>query len=595
MWKSFKFTTFLFILLFLVFFLFFKDSLLNIGHMTAIRVLRGAVFTWISLVLLQKILDFSFLNQHSQKKKWIFSLILSAAWIALYTFVFSRTDHALSHDIGNYYIIPCLLFAVTLISSCLFSRLPKAFRAVCTILFSIILFSIFLCAIFYAIYDCIYGQPFDEYALLSVLATNPDEIVNYVTSTFSLVQASLIILFLAGLFICLIRTIWKITSIPYTPVIHKKSFAVVSLLILYFFMNYMATVFPVDQILHLQRKDGPMNVFIQLENNIAGNERHLVLDDENKTLARNLPGTVIMVIGESANRDRMSAFSETSRNTTPWEKEKSQDNNFVFFDKAYSNFPNTVMAVTEALTNSNQYNAVPLSNSIDILTVAKKAGYHTYWFSLQNKSTVSDAGITVLAKQADTLKWLKGYDENVLKELKTVPQGQNNFIIIHLSGSHFNYDRRVPDWFLEQYNLTKGSKETNYDNSLQYTDYVLQQIFAYSMQHLNLQAMIYFSDHSENMQYTHTTSPFTFDMVHIPFWVYLSPDYIHQYPSTAQTLRNNRQNIFTNDTIFETVSGIIQAPSNVYDARYDISSPSYSLTPDQALTIQGKRHISEDL
>ena len=69
MWKSFKFTTFLFILLFLVFFLFFKDSLLNIGHMTAIRVLRGAVFTWISLVLLQKILDFSFLNQHSQKKK----------------------------------------------------------------------------------------------------------------------------------------------------------------------------------------------------------------------------------------------------------------------------------------------------------------------------------------------------------------------------------------------------------------------------------------------------------------------------------------------------------------------------------------------
>lgn len=357
----------------------------------------------------------------------------------------------------------------------------------------------------------------------------------------------------------------------------------------------MATVFPVDQILHLQRKDGPMNVFIQLENNITNNEHNLILENENKTLAQNLPGTVVIVIGESANRDRMSAFSETSRNTTPWEKEKSTDSNFMFFNKAYSNFPNTVMAVTEALTNSNQYNALPLSDSVDILAVAKKAGYHTYWFSMQNKSTVSDAGITILAKQADTLKWLKGYDENVLAELKSVPQNQNNFIVIHLSGSHFNYDRRVPDGFLEQHDLTKGSKETNYDNSLQYTDYVLQQIFAYSLQNLNLQAMVYFSDHGENMQYTHTTSPFTFDMVHIPFWVYLSSDYIHQYPSTAETLRNNRQNIFTNDMIFETISGIIQAPSNAYDSKYDISSASYSLTAGQALTIQGKRHISEDL
>lgn len=45
MWNSFKITLILFAILFLVFALFFKDSFLAIGHMTLIRVLRGAIFT----------------------------------------------------------------------------------------------------------------------------------------------------------------------------------------------------------------------------------------------------------------------------------------------------------------------------------------------------------------------------------------------------------------------------------------------------------------------------------------------------------------------------------------------------------------------
>lgn len=117
------------------------------------------------------------------------------------------------------------------------------------------------------------------------------------------------------------------------------------------------------------------------------------------------------------------------------------------------------MAVTQALTNANQYNQIPLSNAVDLLEVAKRAGYHTYWFSMQNKSTVSDAGITILANQAETLNWLKGYDENILDKLRDIPENQNNFIILHIQGSHFNYDRRVPEWFLTQNHLEMVQKK----------------------------------------------------------------------------------------------------------------------------------------
>lgn len=275
MWNSFKITLILFAILFLVFALFFKDSFLAIGHMTLIRVLRGAIFTWFSLVFLQSVLDISFLRQHGQRKKWLTSLAWSALWITLYTIVFARTENGLKHDIGNYYIVPCLLFSLSLLLNCIISRLPRWCRIIYTIFYSLFLFSTLLTAIFFLIYDFIYGQPFDEYALLSVIATNPDEIMDYLSATFSSLEVIAILLILIALFLSITISNWKSTVSPYTPHILRKRFSVILLIISYFFINYIITVFPIDQVLHLHRQNGSMNVFIQLENNIQKNESQL--------------------------------------------------------------------------------------------------------------------------------------------------------------------------------------------------------------------------------------------------------------------------------------------------------------------------------
>lgn len=93
-----------------------------------------------------------------------------------------------------------------------------------------------------------------------------------------------------------------------------------------------------------------------------------------------------MVIGESACRDRMSAFYDSYPiNTTPWEKEMVKNDNFIFFKNAYSCFSNTVMAVTQALTSSNQYNGVLLKDATDIINVAKKRAIKLIGFLLRIK------------------------------------------------------------------------------------------------------------------------------------------------------------------------------------------------------------------
>lgn len=597
--RSLKLTGLLFIILLLVMAVCFKDSLLNIGHMTVLRLIRSILFTWAVFTFIPLTLDMAAFKMPVQKSKLIHCAIFTILWIAIYTAVFSRIPDALHKDIGNYYIVPCLFFALQLICIIGISRLRKCWRILCSLVYSTGIFLLFICAIFYASYALIYGQPFDEYALLSVIATNPDEIINYLTATFSLGRLLLIAILIVTLFAVILWGTFHTTSQPYPSQMKKKKVTVFAIVIVYFFINYVMTIFPADQVLHLRRLNGPMNAFIQLKNNLDTNTDSLTIQTENKTLAEKLPGTVIVVIGESAVRDRMSAFNDVyPTDTTPWEKAQKASPDFIFFDKAYANFPNTVMAVTQALTSSNQYNKVPLKDAIDILDVAKKGGYYTYWLSMQNKSTVSDAGVTVLADRADTVKWLHGQDETVIKELQRISTEDdtvNNFIIIHLNGSHFRYDRRVPESFIQSRHLPTSSKEDYYDNSLQYTDYVLQQIFEYGKSHMHLQAMVYISDHGENMEYTHTSSPFHFDMVRIPLWLYLSPEYTQAYPDTIRTLRNHSHDIFTNDLLFESLSGIIQAPSNFYHAEYDLSSPDYSLTLDQALTLHGKKHIREDV
>ena len=142
---------------------------------------------------------------------------------------------------------------------------------------------------------------------------------------------------------------------------------------------------------------------------------------------------------------------------------------------------------------------------------------------------------------------------------------KNNFVVLHIMGSHIYYNNRYPEKF-NQFKTNEGestvSSLPSYANSILYTDYVLSQVFDYAQKNLNLQAMVYFSDHGENLEISHNPVVFIFDMVRIPMWVYLSPAYQQALPGHTQALRQHQSRYFTNDMLYDTICGLLNAPSS---------------------------------
>ena len=358
--------------------------------------------------------------------------------------------------------------------------------------------------------------------------------------------------------------------------------------------------------------------------------------DASQALPAKSKGTVIFVIGESASRDYMHAYNPAFPfDDTPWleskldkvsttpalpddakinpDYETTPDNTpnltpaagkFIIFQNVYASWTQTVPVLQRALTEQSQYNDKEFFESISIVDVARKAGYKTYWFSNQGRYGEFDSAITLVAKTADVSEWTDDAfdfseleDEVLLKFFERIDPHENNFIVFHLMGSHIYYNSRYPRRF-KKWVTSDGTRmmlaAPSYANSILYTDYVLSKIFDYAKDNLNLQAMIYFSDHGEDLEISHNPDVFRFEMLRVPMFIYLSPEYEATFPDRTTTLESRREKYFTNDMFYDMFCGLINAQSNRYDAGRDFSSNEYRFTRETLMTMLGQNKLTED-
>ena len=332
-------------------------------------------------------------------------------------------------------------------------------------------------------------------------------------------------------------------------------------------------------------------------------ERYESLDiDGTQTLPSRAPGTVIVVIGESASRDYMHAFTpDFPYKDTPWLDSQLGNPDFNVFTNAYSSWSQTVPVLQRALTEQSQYNDKEFFESTSILDVAKKSGYTTYWFSNQGRYGQYDSAITLVAKTADRAEWTDDsynfsdkYDDTLLWYLTQVDPNTNNFIVLHIMGSHIYYNNRYPTEFNQWHGDSEVSSPESYANSIHYTDYILSQAFDYAQKNLNLRAMVYFSDHGENLEISHNPDVFSYDMVRIPMFIYLSPEYQQVLPGRTRAIRYHRSRYFTNDMLYDTISGLLNAPSSRYMEAQDLTSPNYAYTRANLTTMLGQQTLTDD-
>lgn len=225
---------------------------------------------------------------------------------------------------------------------------------------------------------------------------------------------------------------------------------------------------------------------------------------------------IILIIGESARKQNFSLYGYHKK-TTPYED--AEKKNMLLFENAVSPAGITNLSVPLVLSTvePSEFQAHFNKISDNIINLSNHVGYKTSWISMQGAAR----GITSIANMSTYKKWLNGYDEVSISHLKEILNPKTkNLVVIHLNGSHPNPCDRIPP--------EEKSDELNcYDQSIQYTDKLLGQVFKFSKN--NNTVVIYFSDHGVKIKgnkFLHTDSK---ESTQVPFFIWYSDDIADRY------------------------------------------------------------------
>lgn len=269
------------------------------------------------------------------------------------------------------------------------------------------------------------------------------------------------------------------------------------------------------------------------------------------------PSTLVLVIGESTNRQRMSLYSYPRATTPKLDKLREQ---LAVFDNVVTPRPYTIEALQQVLTFADEQNPDAYLTTPSIMNMMKQAGYKTYWITNQQTMTKRNTMLTTFSRQADEQVYLNNnlnqnarqYDGDVLKPFGKIlaDSAPRKFVIIHLLGTHMSYkyrypaeydqftDRKgVPDWVTDDQLPTYNS----YDNAVLYNDFVVSSLIEQFSASKPNGFLLYLADHGEavfdspkgNVLGRNEGKP-TAPMYTIPFMLWTSEQWRSHSPASYQ-------------------------------------------------------------
>ena len=336
------------------------------------------------------------------------------------------------------------------------------------------------------------------------------------------------------------------------------------------------------------------------------------------------PLKVVVILGESARADLMSAYGY-ERPTTPWLDSISKNGNeVVLFNDVCSSGPNTIMSSQRIFTFWNNTPNKAWYNYPDLTNVLAHAGYYTHWITQQNPQNMYAIErlfansahklykthiYTTLYKIKDSSLSAMAYDEALLPTLHrydsqhaTHVNNKNNvFTMVHLMGSHQNYSERYPpafDFFKakdmkECLTDDAKSQKAAYLNSLRYTDHLLEKMIKhYSSQRA---LVFYFSDHGEMIDepqqrgfFGHGTNV-DHPTIDIPFFVYASPQLRKEHPELWERIKKAQFRPISTAWFTNSLTSLLGIHTKYNDERYNFFSDKFA-NPTR-IAVQGdERH-----
>ena len=204
------------------------------------------------------------------------------------------------------------------------------------------------------------------------------------------------------------------------------------------------------------------------------------------------------------------------RQTTPL---LSKRKNIILFEDVLSAANLTSISLPMLISRSTPGDFTRWQNEGTLIHLFKKAGFYTAWIGNQ-ASRIPIVQVVLKCciyqfhsgKEIDSLS---SYDEILLPKLETYLQSvakENSgaFVVIHTMGSHFLYDARYPQNFniykpnVRNLSLVEALKAkyhneriNSYDNSILYTDYILDKMISQIDSLSRPAVLVYIADHGE--------------------------------------------------------------------------------------------------
>ena len=316
---------------------------------------------------------------------------------------------------------------------------------------------------------------------------------------------------------------------------------------------------------------------------------------------------IVLIIGESYNKYHSQLYGY-QKTTSPRQMELAADSSLIAFTDVVAPWNLTSFVFKNGMSlyavgDEGDWCDYPLFPE-----VFRKAGYHVTFITNQFQSMAKEKfydfsggfflnNPKLSLSQFDTRNTrLHRFDDGVLKEYDLLKKEntKHNLIILHLSGSHVDYQARypqkthrffTPDMY-QRPELTEKQLQllSDYDNSLRYNDSI---VYAITQRFINEDAVvIYMPDHSEEI---FDGEPYIYGRLHsteidyrlarnemeIPFWVWGSPQYRENHPYGWKAIQAAKDRPMMTDILphFLLYLGGISTP--LYREELNVISPKY--------------------
>lgn len=305
------------------------------------------------------------------------------------------------------------------------------------------------------------------------------------------------------------------------------------------------------------------------------------------------PEVYILVIGETARAGNWGLYGY-ERNTTPRLSARPE---VIHFDDVLTQINATHKSVPLMLCPADALDFNQIYQQKSLITAFKQAGFRTAFISNQLRN---GSFTDFFADEADCTLYLMApknkphlHDDAMLPIVDSLLNkgATKQLIVLHTYGSHFNYCERysdkyrtfTPDRISEIKRKDRQAMINAYDNSIVATDRLLDQIIDRLSRTGKTAAMLYLSDHGEDLldddrdRFLHASPVPTYYQLHVPFILWFSPQYEKQFPLEVQQARQQHTTPFDSRVVFHTLLAIGGIETDYRNDSLSLVSPSFHL------------------